>query len=145
MIAILILLTLVLSDPANAADPYEFGNPSFSGIGFSSHILTMEQMKQRSADEVRDRRESAERDLQREIDSSNINRFINNFESRVYAQLSKQLVDALFGEEPSTAGSFDLAGNMVDYFSDGVIVTLTITAPDGTITTITIPVGGLGI
>jgi hypothetical protein len=105
----------------------------------------MEQMKQRSADEVRDRKESAERDLQREIDSSNINRFINNFESRVYAQLSKQLVDALFGEEPSTAGSFDLAGNMVDYFSDGVIVTLTITAPDGTITTITIPVGGLGI
>ena len=139
------IILLIASGNVLAADPYEFANPSFSGIGFSAHILTQEQMRQRSQDEARDRKEAAERDLEREIENSNVNRFINNFESRVYAQLSKQLVDALFGEDPSTSGSFDLAGNMVVYESDGVTITLTITNPDGTVTTISIPVGGLGI
>lgn len=102
-------------------------------------------MRQRNKQTAKDEEESLARELQRELDNSNINRFLNNFESRVYAQLSKQLVESLFGEDPQESGTFDLAGNLVEYYSDGTTVTLTITAADGTVTTITIPVGGLGI
>lgn len=136
---------MTLSSMVMAKDPYEFSNPSFSGQGFSSHILTLEQMRQRNKQTAKDEEESLARELQRELDNSNINRFLNNFESRVYAQLSKQLVESLFGEDPQESGTFDLAGNLVEYYSDGTTVTLTITAADGTVTTITIPVGGLGI
>ena len=141
----LLILLILITTKVSATDPYDFNSPAFSGIGYSAHMLTLEQMKQRNATSVADKKASDLRELERDFENSNVQRFLNNFESRVYAQLSKQLVEELFGEDPQTNGSFDLAGNTIDYISDGVTVTLTITGADGSITTIEIPVGGLGI
>jgi curli production assembly/transport component CsgF len=113
-----------------AGQEYQFSNPSFSGDGWSQHVIMLEQMQQSNK--------------KREQENSNLNRFLNNFESRVYAQLSKMLVDKLFGEDPQNSGSFELAGNTIDFLNDGVNVELTITDPDGNVTTVKIPVGGLG-
>ena len=62
-------------------------------------------------------------------------------ESRIYAQLSRQLVENLFGENPSTEGTIELEGNTISYTSDGEIITLTITDADGNVTVIQLPIG----
>lgn len=142
---LLILACVMIPFEAFSQDAYDFSNPSFSGDGWSSHVLTLEQMMQRSKQKERERIAAEQREIERELKNSNVNRFINNFESRVYAQLSKRLTDALFGENPSEYGSFDLAGNFVEYYNDGLEVSLVITDPKGSTTEITIPVGSLGL
>jgi hypothetical protein len=44
----------------------------------------------------------------READNTTLAKFIRNLESRIYAQLSRQLVDNLFGETTSTEGTIEL-------------------------------------
>lgn len=65
-------------------------------------------------------------------------RFLRNLESRVYSQLSRQLVDNLFGENPSTSGSFELLDSTISFEDTGGEVRLVIEGPDGT-TELTIP------
>ena len=44
--------------------------------------------------------------VQERIKNTNLSKFLNNFESRVYAQLSTQLVNNLFGENPKSDKSY---------------------------------------
>ena len=83
--------------------------------------------------------------LEREEENTTLARFLRNFESRIYAQLSRQLVDQLFGENPATEGSFTLFDNLITWTSDGISITLTIfNEATGETTTITIPIGDFG-
>ena len=66
-------------------------------------------------------------------------RFIRNFETRVYAKLSQQLVDRLFGEEAQDSGTILLEGNTIDYTVDSTNIKLTVTNEDGGQTVITFP------
>ena len=66
-------------------------------------------------------------------------RFIRNFETRVYAKLSQQLVDKLFGEEAQDSGTILLEGNTIDYTVDSTNIKLTVTNEDGGQTVITFP------
>ena len=129
------------------ADEIKFGfkNPSFSGVGTSSHYLTIDSQemsrKEAIAAEIKALKEAAER----EEENSTLARFIKNFESRVYAQLSRQLVDQLFGENPTENGSFTLFDNLITWTSDGISITMTIfNEATGETTTITIPIGDFG-
>ena len=63
-----------------------------------------------------------------------------NLESRVYAELSRQLVNNLFGEDSNTSGTINLEGNNISYSSDGQYITLTVIEQDGTETSITLPI-----
>ena len=97
--------------------------------------------KEAIAAEIKALKEAAER----EEANSTLARFIKNFESRVYAQLSRQLVDQLFGENPATEGSFMLFDNLITWTSDGISITMTIfNEATGETTTITIPIGDFG-
>tara|TARA_Y100000310_G_scaffold320779_1_gene377563 strand:+ start:558 stop:1037 length:480 start_codon:yes stop_codon:yes gene_type:complete len=128
-----------------------FKNPSFSGIGSSAHYLTVENQEKSRRDEIQDDIESALKAAEREESNSTLAKFIRNLESRIYAQLSKQLVDNMFGNEAaSMMGSFSLEGNEINYErsnqcdSDGIcedVIVMTITDSEGSTTTITIPVG----
>ncbi len=80
-------------------------------------------------------------DLEREAKNTTLARFIRNLESRIYAQLSRQLVDNLFGETPAEAGTLELEGNTIEYSTDGDFITLIITDADGNTTEITLPIG----
>ena len=129
----------------------KFKNPSFSGIGTSAHYLTVENQEKSRRDEIRDDIESALKAAEREADNTTLAKFIRNLESRIYAQLSKQLVDNMFGnEEASLFGQFVLEGNDIRYEriqdcrEDGIcteIIRLTIIDEDGSTTTIDIPIG----
>ena len=129
----------------------KFKNPSFSGQGTSAHYLTIENQEKTRRDQIRDDIESALKAAEREADNTTLAKFIRNLESRIYAQLSKQLVDNMFGnEEASLFGQFALEGNDIRYEriqdckEDGIcteIIRLTIIDEDGSTTTIDIPIG----
>lgn len=124
---------------------FQFKSPSFSGVGTSSHYLTIENQefsrKEALEAEIKALKEEAERDAE----NTTLARFLKNFESRIFAQLSRQLVEQLFGENPATEGEFTLFDNIISWTSDGISITLTIyNTIDDTTTTITIPIGDFG-
>ena len=124
---------------------HEFKSPSFSGIGTSSHYLTIENQEFSRKEALKAEIKAMQDALKREEENTTLARFIKNFESRIYAQLSRQLVDQLFGENPATDGSFTLFDNIITWTSDGVTITLEIfNETTGETTTITIPIGDFG-
>jgi hypothetical protein len=122
------------------ADSLVFGfqNPAFSGVGYSAHVLTIENQEQNRKDALRDEEEAARLAEERELENSVEARFLRNLESRIYSQISRQLVDNLFGENPSSAGSFELEGSRISFEDLGTEVRLTIEGASGT-TELTIP------
>ena len=132
---------------------HKFKSPSFSGIGTGAHYLTIENQEKSRKDKIKADIEDALRRAEREDQNSTINKFIRNLESRIYSQISKGLVDSMFCDPATvvectgaTTGSFSIEGNTVSYQvttnADGLeVIVLTIVDPDGTITTIEIPIG----
>lgn len=120
---------------------HKFKSPSFSGINTSSHYLTIENQEFNRRQTIKDELKAAIEEAERDKENSTVQRFIRNFESRVYAELSRQLIANLFGETPQDSGTITLEGNTIEYSSDGTYLTLKITEADGTITHITIPIG----
>ena len=120
---------------------HKFKSPSFSGIGTSSHWLTIENQEFSRKLTIKEEIKALQDEIEREKENSTLARFMRNLESRVYAELSRQLVNNLFGETPSDSGTITLEGNTIEYTSDGVTLTLKITEADGTVTEITIPIG----
>ena len=130
-----------------SADEIKFGfkNPSFSGVGTSSHYLTIDSQEMSRKDALKAEIKALKDEAEREAENSTLARFIKNFESRVYAQLSRQLVDQLFGENPAEEGSFELFDNLITWTSDGISITMTIfNETTGETTEITIPIGDFG-
>ncbi len=132
---------------------FKFKNPSFSGVGTGAHYLTIENQEKSRRDKIKSDIEEALRRAEREDANSTINKFIRNLESRIYSQISKGLVDSMFCDPATvvectgaTEGSFTIEGNTVTYVvttnADGLeVIVMTIVDPDGTITTIEIPIG----
>ena len=141
--AALTVLMFIFFCQTTAADEllYRFKSPSFSGINSSSHYLTIENQEATRKEAAREEIEAYKDQLAREADNTTLARFIRNLESRIYAQLSRQMVEQLFGETPQKQGKLTLEGNTIEYTSDGVTLTLKITEADGTITQIVIPIG----
>ena len=120
---------------------HKFKSPSFNGVNTSSHYLTIENQEFNRRQTIKDELKAAIEEAERDKENSTVQRFIRNFESRVYAELSRQLIANLFGETPSDSGVISLEGNTIEYSTDGDFLTLRITEADGTVTVITIPIG----
>jgi len=148
------LMLAIISFPVYADEiKFKFKNPSFSGVGTGAHYLTIENQEKSRRDKIKSDIEEALRRAEREDENSTINKFIRNLESRIYAQISKGLVDSMFCDPATvvdctgaTEGSFSIEGNTVSYIvttnADGLeVIKMTIVDPDGTITEIEIPIG----
>ena len=120
---------------------HKFKNPSFSGTNTSSHYLTIENQEINRKEAIKAEIKAYQEELERDAKNTTLARFIRNLESRIYAQLSRQLVENLFGENPSESGQVELEGNTIEYESDGEYITLKITDADGNETIITLPIG----
>ena len=120
---------------------HKFKNPSFSGNNTSSHYLTIENQEFNRKEAVREEIKAYQEELAREADNTTLARFIRNLESRIYAQLSRQLVENLFGETQSEFGTLELEGNTIEYEVEDDKITLTITDENGETTTISVPTG----
>jgi hypothetical protein len=137
-ISLLLLLCMTVSADEMV---HKFNSPSFTGINSSSHYLTIENQEFNRKEALAAEIKAYQEDLEREANNTTLARFIRNLESRIYAQLSRQLVDNLFGETPSESGKIELEGNTVEYETDGDFITLTITDAEGNETIITLPIG----
>jgi len=147
------IMSLANSDLYADELKFKFKSPSFSGNGTGAHYLTIENQEKSRKDKIKEDIESALKRAERDNDNSTINKFIRNLESRIYSQISKGLVDSMFCDPAvviactnSDSGSFEIEGNTVTYIKtvneDGLsIIRMTIVDPDGTITTIEIPIG----
>jgi hypothetical protein len=134
LVLVFFVLCLSLTNTSTASDlTHKFGNPAFSKDGYSQHALSIEQLQY-----------TRENDRQK---NKTINKFIANVESRIYANLSKQLVDNMFGtsctSNCATSGTATVEGSQIYWVKDAStdIISLTITDATGTVSTLSVPVG----
>ena len=109
-IGVLTWVPFVLASPI--AD-YTFKSPSFNGSGYSSHTLTIENQEAT-------RRAQLAKDIEAKLlataaaaNNTNIAKFMNNLESRIYAQISQNLATAMFATGGSNSGSLNFEGNTI--------------------------------
>ena len=144
-----ILLTLLFLSSSVFAEQmvHEFHNPAFSGNGYSQHVLSVDQLQQQRKQKKIDDDKSKVAAEERKEKNKTVNKFISNVESRIYANLSKQLVDNMFGtsctSNCATSGTANVEGSTIYWVKDTSteIITLTITDPSGTVSTLSVPVG----
>ena len=150
----LIFITLLLSWPAISSElTHDFANPSFSGSGYSQHVLSIDQLQNTRKDDNRKQAKSDAAAEERKQNNTTINKFIKNVESRIYANLSKQLVDNMFGTNCEvtdtntcpTSGTATVEDSQIAWVKSGSgsdeIITLTITDAVGNVTTMSVPLG----
>ena len=141
MFGFMLLSFLTISNLFADEMVHQFKNPSFSGIGTSAHYLTIENQEFNRKMSIKEELKALQEQIKRDKENTTLARFVRNLESRIYAQLSRQLVENLFGETPSDSGILNLEGNTIEYSVVDGIITLKITDSDGNTTTISLPIG----
>ena len=146
-------LAIAAMSSAAAGDlTWGFKNPAFHyGNGYSTHVLSVEQLQYNRKKEIQENADAEAARLERELENTTLNKFIKNVESRIYAQLSKQMVDSMFadctddtGATCASAGTAEIEGSQITWLKDTTTgeITLEVIESDGSVTTITIPGGG---
>lgn len=138
---------------AHAELVHQFKNPAFSGVGFSSHVLTIDSIEKSRRDAIAADKKAAIAKAEAELLNTPLNRFMSLFQSQVYAQLATQLSNNLFtnrcaapdgsavpGCVNPTTGTFVLDGNTVTWNKSADKVTLTVVDAKGTVTTVVVPI-----
>jgi curli production assembly/transport component CsgF len=136
---IISVLASVIASTAQAQLVHQFNSPAFSGAGYSSHVLTLEQLEATRRQKIKDEQKSAADKAERDAKNTNLAKFLVNVESRIYAQLSKQLADAMFADNNATSGTMDFQDTNISWVKTGTDVTLTIIEASGNRTDITVP------
>ena len=139
---VLVLLALLpLATVAAPLTDFTFKSPAFNGQGYSSHVLTIENQEQTRRKAAEDKIQAALEKEATEKKNSNISKFMNNLESRIYAQISQNLATAMFANGGATSGTLNFEGNTIFWTKDSSNIYLTVTDTVGTQTTITVPLG----
>jgi len=143
MRAILAFIMVVIASLSHAGElTHSFNSPSFSGIGYSSHALTIYQLENSARQRQEDRKRQEAAAALRAEQNSPGNQFTQAFQSLVYAQLAKNLSDQLFGENPQNNGNMTFSNVTIAWVRSGSEVSLTITdRATNSVTTITVPIG----
>tara|TARA_S200002703_G_scaffold3096_1_gene4561 strand:+ start:191 stop:679 length:489 start_codon:yes stop_codon:yes gene_type:complete len=152
IMVLVVAFTLTFLNTSILADQLDFNfkNPAFSGNGYSTHVLSVDQLQAQRKKEQEEEAKSAAAAAARAEKNTTINKFIANVESRIYANLSKQLVDNMFGTSCDsstttcpTSGTSTVEGATIYWVKDTTteIITLTITDANGNVTTMSVPIG----
>lgn len=138
---LVLLVLLPMTAMAAPMGDYTFKSPAFNGVGYSSHVLTIENQEAT-------RRKALEDKIQAELDkakadkaNTNLSKFMNNLESRIYAQISQNLAAAMFKDGGSTSGTLNFEGNTIFWTKGASDVTLQVTDNVGNQTTVVVPLG----
>jgi Type VIII secretion system (T8SS), CsgF protein len=139
---------IVIGAPIN---DFSFKSPAFNGIGYSSHVLTIENQEHTRVKERADAIQAAIDKAAADAKNTNIAKFMNNLESRIYAQFSQNLATAMFANGNCTTASDPCQGSFVmekdvngktltsiAWQKNGSNIEMTVTQ-NGLPTTITIP------
>lgn len=138
-----VILAILLISPASAGEMvFQFKNPAFSGEGYSSHMLTIENQEFSRRKQLEAERQARIEAAEAAKRNTNLAKFLNNLESRIYAQLSLQLSNAIFSDG-TTSGTLDFQGSTISWIRDTVtnMIKLTIIDESGNKTEIEVPIG----
>jgi Na+-transporting NADH:ubiquinone oxidoreductase subunit NqrC len=143
---VIVGLTLIASSALADSMTFEFKNPSFSGQGYSNHVLAIEQLQHQRKEQLKEEAEAKQREAEREAANTTLAKFLNNVESRIYANISKNLVDGMFEENGALNGTANIEGATIYWVKDTTAGTITvqITEADGTFTELVVPLTGFG-
>lgn len=139
-----LLIVMILWCGITQAAPigdYSFKSPSFNGIGYSSHVLTIENQEFTRKVQMQKDIQSAMDKAAADAKNTNLQKFLNNLESRIYAQISQNLATAMFANGGSSSGTLSFEGNTIFWTKDSSNVYLTVTDATGSQTQITVPLG----
>lgn len=140
---IIIAICLLFSNVIYATElVHDFHSPAFSGEGYSTHVLTIEQIESQRKQKIKDEQKAAEAKAELAAKQTNLAKFLVNVESRIYAQLSKQLADEMFAEGGADSGEMSFQGTNISWYKTGSDVTLTILEENGNRTEVTVPIAG---
>ncbi len=120
---------------------FQWKSPAFSGVGYSSHVLTIENQERVRQKQSEDALAAAAAKALADAKNTNIAKFLNNVETRILANLSKQLTDQLFSDTGATSGTLEFQGTTMSYVKTATDVTLVIVDEAGSRTELVVPIG----
>jgi hypothetical protein len=140
------MAVIVCSTTASASEiVHQFNSPSFSGVGYSSHVMTIYNMELTRKLAIAAEKKAEQLKAEQDAKNTTMARFISNLESRVYNELARQITEKLFeGTGTQVQGTFAFNGGTISYIKTGNLITITITDANGNITTMTVPIGDFG-
>ena len=145
VLGVLIFFIFLSSTSGSSELTFGFSNPSFSGIGQSSHYLTIENIERTRQAAIDAKRKSDADKVISDAKNTAIAKFKANIEARFYTALAKQITDNVFGTDglQQDSGTFTspVGGEIVTWTTPGGTgnVVVTVTETDGTVTTFTMP------
>jgi hypothetical protein len=154
LLLLVVLPSFVLAAPL--AD-FTFKSPAFNGIGYSSHVLTIENQEATRQKARDDKIQSALDKAASDAKNTNLSKFLNNLESRIYAQISQNVATAMFANNSCSVsasstctGSITFQGSTISWSrvsdainctgsANGTCILLNVTDPAGSATAIYVP------
>ena len=129
---LLILLALVPSLALAAELTHHFNSPAFSGIGYSSHVLTIYQLEQQQKEKNKAETNALKAEAERAEANKPQNRFKSNLESKIYNEIATKVSQSLFNgscsQDTGSCGNIaNLGGNSVEWTVNGGMITIRIT------------------
>ena len=123
---------------------FQFKSPMFSGVGYSSHILNIENISFTRKSNIAEEAEAMALQLSLATAREPVNVFMTNLQSRIYSELTKQITEQLFAEDGDSTGSFTLEDSTINWSQSSDNITLDVyDSLTGSTTSIIIPIGSL--
>jgi hypothetical protein len=108
----IILLCLLPAMAMCAELTNSFSNPSFSGLGFSTHVLTLAQMENQQKQANQNQIDALKAAAETAAANTPQAQFQTNLQSRIYSQLALQITNTLFGATGAPACGTTCGGSM---------------------------------
>ena len=129
---LLILLALLPSLALAAELTHNFNSPAFSGIGYSSHVLTIYQLEQQQKEKNKAEANALKAEAERTEANKPQNRFKSNLESKIYNEIATKVSQSLFNgtcsQDTGSCGNIaNLGGNSVEWTVNNNMITIRIT------------------
>jgi len=123
---------------------FQFKSPMFSGVGYSSHILNIENITFTRKSNIAEEAEALALQLSLSTAREPVNVFMTNLQSRIYSELTKQITEQLFAEDGDSTGTFTLEDSTIIWSQNSDNITLDVyDSLTGSTTSILIPIGSL--
>ena len=89
---------------------FQYKSPSFNGMGYSAHVLTIENLEATRRQKLAEDKKAEAIKAASDAKNTNLAKFLNNLESRIYATLSQKIAEELFkdnGADNANVNCFD--------------------------------------
>ena len=152
--SVLVVLWLSTTVTATPIADYSFKSPAFSGQGYGTYILTIENEQYTRQQSILAALESAKQAAISAAQNQPINQFLTNLESRIYAQVSQNVATQMFAggacssSSTTCGGSINFQGNVLSWMKDPVNPTnilLTVQDNVGNTTVINVPLNSFNM